>query len=258
MFSLVTMRLGLAFGALGVMCGGVLAAETNRFVFTPRPEAVEAFGGFVDERMRVNVEHWLLPAPLVNPGLLGMFEVRDREPRPNLVPWAGEFVGKYLISAIQAMRTSNDGRLAGTVTQVMNGLIRSEAEDGYLGPFRKEERLRGQWDLWGHYHCMLALLMWHEERGDTNALAAARKAADLVCNTYLDTGRRAIDAGSDEMNLAIIHALGWIYRVTKEERYLRMMREIEKDWERGGDYLRAGLAGTEFFQSRRPRWESLP
>jgi uncharacterized protein len=257
MFSLVTMRLGLAFGALGVMCGGVLAAETNRFVFTPRPEAVEAFGGFVDERMRVNVEHWLLPAPLVNPGLLGMFELRDREPRPNLVPWAGEFVGKYLISAIQAMRTSNDGRLAGTVTQVMNGLIRSQAEDGYLGPFRKEERLRGQWDLWGHYHCMLALLMWHEERGDTNALAAARKAADLVCNTYLDTGRRAIDAGSDEMNLAIIHALGWIYRVTKEERYLRMMREIEKDWERGGDYLRAGLAGTEFFQSRRPRWESL-
>ena len=35
------------------------------------------------------------------------------------------------------------------------------------------------------------------------------------------------------------------------------MREIEKDWERAGDYLRAGLAGTEFYQSPRPRWESL-
>jgi hypothetical protein len=36
-----------------------------------------------------------------------------------------------------------------------------------------------------------------------------------------------------------------------------MIREIEKDWERGGDYLRAGLDRTEFFQSKRPRWESL-
>jgi uncharacterized protein len=192
-----------------------------------------------------------------NPGLLSMFDARDREPQPNLVPWAGEFVGKYLISGIQAMRMSDDARLAATVTQVVNRLIRSQADDGYIGPFRKEERLRGHWDLWGHYHCVLALLMWHEHNGDPNALAAARKAADLICNTYLDTGRRMIEAGSDEMNLAIIHALGWIYRITKEDRYLRMVREIEKDWERGGDYLRVGLAGTEFFQSPRPRWESL-
>ncbi|MGZ8920581.1 MAG: beta-L-arabinofuranosidase domain-containing protein, partial [Limisphaerales bacterium] len=111
--------------------------------------------------------------------------------------------------------------------------------------------------MWGHYHCMLGLLMWHEQTGNTNALSAVTRAADLVCNTYLDTGKRAIDAGSDEMNLSIIHALGWVYRVTGAERYLRMMREIEKDWERGGDYLRTGLAGTEFFQTPRPRWESL-
>ena len=248
------MRLCVAFE---FACLAAAAVETNRLTFTPQPNAAVSFGGFTGERIRANIENWLLPAPLANPGLLSMFEVRDREPKPNLVPWAGEFAGKYLISAIQAMRMSEDLRLAATVTDVVNALIRSQAEDGYLGPFRKEERLRGHWDLWGHYHCMLALLMWHERNGDTNALVAARKAADLVCNTYLDTGQRVIEAGSDEMNLSIIHALGWIYRITKEHRYRRMMLEIEKDWERGGDYLRAGLAGTEYFQSPRPRWESL-
>src|SRR3989442_8769729 len=36
-----------------------------------------------------------------------------------------------------------------------------------------------------------------------------------------------------------------------------MAREVEKGWERAGDYLRAGLDGREYFQSPRPRWESL-
>ena len=36
-----------------------------------------------------------------------------------------------------------------------------------------------------------------------------------------------------------------------------MAREVETDWERAGDYLRAGLDGREFYQSPRPRWESL-
>lgn len=227
------------------------------FSFQSLPTAAYSFHGFTGERIEANVQNWLLPAPAANPGLISMFHLRDRQPKPNLVPWAGEFSGKYLISAIQALRMSKDPHLPDVVAQVIRQLIASQAEDGYLGPFRKEERLRGHWDLWGHYHCMLGLLMWHERTGDPAALNTARRAADLVCNTYLDTGRRAIEAGSDEMNLSIIHALGWIYRITKEDRYLRMMREIEKDWEQGGDYLRAGLAGTEFFQSKRPRWESL-
>lgn len=186
-----------------------------------------------------------------------MFEVRDRKPTPNLVPWAGEFAGKFLISAVQAMRMDASGNVRQMTASVVERLIKTQDEDGYLGPFRKEERLLRHWDLWGHYHCMLGLLMWHEATDDVNALGAAQKIGDLVCKTFLDSEKRAFDAGSDEMNLAIIHSLGWLYRITKEERYLRMMREIEKDWERGGDYLRAGLDGTEFFQTKRPRWESL-
>jgi hypothetical protein len=48
-----------------------------------------------------------------------------------------------------------------------------------------------------------------------------------------------------------------LYRTTGEPRYLRMAKEIEHDWERAGDYLRVGLDGREFFQSPRPRWQSL-
>jgi DUF1680 family protein len=104
---------------------------------------------------------------------------------------------------------------------------------------------------------MLALMMWHEDTGDTDALDCVMRSADLVCQTYLDTDRKVLDAGSHEMNMAIIHVLGRLYRQTGVERYLLMMRQIEKEWEQAGDYFRAGLAGTDFFQTPKPRWESL-
>jgi hypothetical protein len=225
--------------------------------FAPAPGAQMEFQGFVGERLAATIDHWLLQVPTANPGLLEMFRLRDREPPLQLVPWAGEFIGKYLISAIQTLQLSPRADLRAQVADALAQWIATLAEDGYLGPFRKTERLRGHWDLWGHYHALLALLLWHEATGDPAALTCARRAADLVCAAYLDTGRRVLEAGLDEMNLAIIHGLGRLYRVTGETRYRRMMTEIEKDWERAGDYFRTGLEGVESHQSSRPRWESL-
>lgn len=216
-----------------------------------------SFEGPIGARIIANREQWLLTAPKANPGMLEMFLVRDRAPEPKIVPWAGEFVGKYLISAIQALRMTEDPLLDAAVREVLDRLYEGQAEDGYLGPFPKRQRLLAHWDLWGHYHVMLALLLWHERTGDEKALAAARRMADLVCDTFLAGKRRAIDAGSTEMNLAIAHGLARLYRVAPEERHLKMIREIEKDWEKAGDYYRTGVAGVDFFKTPKPRWESL-
>ncbi len=233
------------------------AEPPGKLAFDVPPGAKLSFGGDMGVRIDRNVDHWLLRAPIANPGMLEMFRVRDRKPEPQIVPWAGEFAGKYLISAIQALRMTERPDLESHVRRFVDDLVATQAEDGYLGPFPKRDRLRGNWDLWGHYHVMQGLLLWHERTGDERALQAAARAADLICGTYLDAGRRVFDAGSHEMNMAVIHVLGWLYRLTSNERYLRMMREIETDWERAGDYFRQGLAGVEFFRTPRPRWESL-
>ncbi|MBL9138876.1 MAG: glycoside hydrolase family 127 protein [Verrucomicrobiales bacterium] len=221
------------------------------------PTAQFEFGSLPGQRIQANVEHWLLRAPQANPGMLEMFRLRDRQPVPQLVPWAGEFVGKYLISGIQGLRLSTDPRLEQQISNVVRALIATQAEDGYLGPFPRDLRLLRNWDLWGHYHAIQALLLWHERTADDTALAAARRAGDLVCQTFLGTGRRVLDAGDPEMNMAITTGLLLLHRHTGEPRYLQMAREVERDWEKAGDYLRAGLDGREFFQSPRPRWESL-
>jgi DUF1680 family protein len=213
--------------------------------------------GVVGQRVAANEAQWLLTCPRANPGLLEMFQLRDREPTPQLVPWAGEFVGKYLISAIQALRMTQEARLEATVREIIDRVIALQAEDGYLGPFPRKERLLGHWDLWGHYHVMLALLMWYERTDDEASSAACRRAADLVCQTYVDAGRSVLEAGSPEMNMAIIHVLGRLYRETGEPRYRRQAEAIERDWQQAGDYFRTGLAGVPFFRTPRPRWESL-
>ncbi len=226
-------------------------------VFEIPARAKFSFGGLMGKRIERNIDAWLLPAPLANPGILEMFRVRDRKPEPKIVPWAGEFAGKYLISAVQALRMADRQDLREWVGRFVEDLISTQAEDGYLGPFPRRERLLGHWDLWGHYHIIQGLLLWHRDTGSNAALLAAQRAADLICKTYLDTGRRVFDAGSPEMNMAVLHGLGMLYRLTGKGTYLRMMREIEKDWERGGDYFRQGLAGVEFYRTPRPRWESL-
>jgi uncharacterized protein len=225
------------------------------------------FGGVVGERLQANQENWLLQAPVANPAMLQMFRDRDRKPRRALLPWSGEFAGKYLISAVQGYRLTRDSRLKAFLATFVQDLIDVQDTDGYLGPHPQSERLTGKthdghnlWDLWGHYHCMLGLLLWYQETGDQSALDAASKAADLLCRTFIETGKRALHAGAEEMNLAISHIFCLLYEVTGQERYLRMAREIEKDWETppAGDYVRTANQGLEFFATPKPRWESLP
>lgn len=222
------------------------------------------FDGVLGQRIKADVENWLLVTPGKNPGMFDMFACREKNREAGdvkdphqLVPWAGEFAGKYLISAVQAMRMSDDPRLREMVGKTVDRLIQLQAEDGYLGPWPKKEQLMGHWDLWGNYHVMLGLMMWHEQTGDERALAAARKIADLVCSTFLDGKHRVVDAGSCEMNMGMIHGLAILYRKTGEQRYLRMAKEILKDFEKAGDYYRQGLNGEEYFRTPKPRWESL-
>jgi len=218
-------------------------------------------GGPVGARIAANTRNWLLTAPQANPAMLQMFRDRDRTPPRDLVPWAGEFAGKYLISAVQAMRLTRDEQLAAHLRGFVAELVATQADSGYMGPFPTAEQMMGRqrWDLWGQYHVMLGLFLWHKETGDAAALAACRRCADHFCRTFLDGGKRVVQAGSEEMNESSIHIFTLLHRETGEPRYLALAREIEKDWQTppSGDYVRSALAGKAFFQTPKPRWESL-
>ena len=234
------------------------------------------FKGYMADYLRGVTEQWLTVAPMANPAMLEMFRDRDRLPRRNLVPWAGEFAGKYLTSAVQVLQLTGDSGLRSFIERFVEQLVGLQADDGYLGSWPEKHRLTGTapnvmgergntWDAWGHYHIMLGLLLWHEESRDAKALACAERMGDLICRKFLGKKRRRlVDTGSTEMNLAVIHSLCLLYRKKKVQRYLDMALQIVDefaaegaDGSLAGDYLRTALAGKEFYQGPKPRWESL-
>ncbi len=218
------------------------------------------FEGELGARIDGNVANWLLRMPGANPGLIEMFHRRDRHlPYAEPVPWAGEFAGKYLISAVQACRMTNDPRVKPFVQEFVDQLVACQAENGYLGPWPQNDQLKGHWDLWGHYHCMLGLLMWYDDTGDRKAYDCVLRAAECVCQLYVDSGRRPIEAGSPPMNLSILHVMGELYRRTGNPRYMDLIRRVEEDLPKDGDWLAQGEAGVPYYRlpGSGPRWESL-
>ena len=218
------------------------------------------FGGFVGQRLKANLEHWELRVPDSNPALVEMFYDRDRIPDRRLLAWSGEFIGKYLCASILSYRMLRDARQKAMIDRVTRAFIASQGPDGYLGPFDQKNRLIGKnWDVWGHYWAIRALLMYHREFSSSESLRAATRAADLLVETFLNKGiPLSNDDGRGQMNGAVIHAFTDLYKETGRSDYLSMARWIVSQWDRpdGGQYLRQALAGKDMFEFPGNRWES--
>ncbi|MDD5706716.1 MAG: glycoside hydrolase family 127 protein, partial [Kiritimatiellae bacterium] len=168
--------------------------------------------------------------------------------------------------ATQILRLTGDPMLRESIEWFVGELISLQAEDGYLGPWPKEFRLRRggptcaePWDAWGHYHIMLGLLLWHESSGDARALACARRIADLLVRRFLRGTETLHGTGAQEMNQAPVHSLTMLYRLTGEPDYLALAQKIVEEFALppAGDYHRLGLARVPFHTTPKPRWESL-
>ena len=241
---------------------GLLAAASSvEPAFQSVTRADFDFGGFVGGRLHANLENWELRAPDANPALIEMFYDRERKPDRQPLAWSGEFVGKYLCSSILSYRILRDPRQKELIQRVARAFMASQGPDGYLGPFDQKNRLTGRnWDIWGHYWAIRALLLYNEEFEAPEAVRAASRAADLLVNTFLDKNIHLTNDGSfGQMNYAVIHAFTKLNRLTGTSRYLDMAKWIVKEWDLPGAglYMRMALAGKEMFEFPGNRWESL-
>lgn len=226
-------------------------------------------GGKPGALFEANIEGWLLRMEEENPALFSYFLAREEGRRP-LVAWYGEFPGKFLTAVAECYAMTGDRRLLPVGGRIAEMLRKVQDADGYLGPYRRDQRMVGftldhpnewpLWDIWGHYHCIYGLCLWHEAVGDPHDLQTARRAADYVIGYFAQPGRRYVDAGAPDQNLAIAHGYLKLYTRTGEEKYrAEADRIIDTEWkdESVGDWRGAALSGQEFYQMHKPRWESL-
>lgn len=204
--------------------------------FEPARFEDQQIGGFLGERMRVNLERRLLQ--IEEQTLLEGFQTR-----PGKHPWIGEHIGKYLHAAANTWRLTKNEALRAQMTRMALALIETQKEDGYLGTYNDDDRWTS-WDVWVHKYNLIGLLAYYDISGDERALQAASRIGLLLHREFV-TGGRDVLKSSTHVGMAassVIEPLCQLYRHTGDYRHLDAALAMVKSWEQpGGPRLLSAL-----------------
>ncbi|MCH7229112.1 glycoside hydrolase family 127 protein, partial [Verrucomicrobiaceae bacterium E54] len=133
---------------------------------------------------------------------------------------------KGLEGACHSLCNHEDPALLERVDAIIDRIIAAQQEDGYLNsyytakePENKWSNLRLNHEMYNAGHFMELAVAHHQLTGSTKALDAARRLADHI-DANFGPGKRYDVGGHQEIELALIK----LYRVTGEERYLKLSR----------------------------------
>ena len=146
--------------------------------------------------------------------------------------WQSEFWGKWMLSAVDSWKYTQDAELMKTMQMAVAGLLETQLENGYIGNYAPEAQLT-QWDIWGRKYSMLGLIRYFEITGDKKALAAAQNVADHLL-MQVGPGKKDITFTGNYHGMAsssVLEPIVYLYYHTGEKRYLDFAEYIVKQWE---------------------------
>jgi DUF1680 family protein len=192
-------------------------------------DRAELLPPWLGNRIDLNVKNRLLEVD-IEPLLAGF------KKKPGSHPWIGEHVGKWLHASTLAWANTQDPALREKLDRVAGALIAAQEPDGYLGTYLPEQRFglfkNADWDVWSHKYCLIGLLTYYQYTGNAGALAASRKAADLLIATF--PAKKSILAAGTHVGMAatsVLEPIVLLYRLTGEDRYLGFARYIVSAWD---------------------------
>ena len=202
------------------------------------PAYYQDISGFLGYRMKVNLEKRLLQIDSTT--ILSGFRKR-----PGSQVWLGEHVGKFLFSASNTFKYTNDTRLKKLTDGIVRQYIACQLPDGYLGTYLPKDYWT-EWDVWAHKYAIIGLLSYYSVTGNKPVLTAAKKVGDLMCRTFGDEpGKRDIIVAGEHVGLApgsILEPMVDLYRYTGDEKYLDFCEYILRAFEQpNGPKIISGL-----------------
>ena len=146
--------------------------------------------------------------------------------------WQGEFWGKWFTSAVLAYKYNPTPELAAKLKSAVDGLIKTQTSDGYIGNYAPESRLQA-WDIWGRKYCMLGLIAYYDLTNDKKALNAAAREADFLMKELNDKSLKIVELGNHRGMAAssVLEPVCQLYTRTGKKVYLDFAEEIVRQWE---------------------------
>ncbi len=177
--------------------------------------------------------------------LVNLFRERTK------IGWQTEFWGKYMHAAVPFWRYTGSKELGERIAASVRAVIALQEPDGYIGNYAPEDRYTRGWDVWGTKYTLLGLLHyydWAAAKSMQNAecrmqnaecemqnagefpsasevIEAAKRLCDCLIAARGPEGRLGPDLRLTGMyggmpSLSVLEPVVWLYRRTKEERYL--------------------------------------
>jgi uncharacterized protein len=160
-------------------------------------------------------------------GRIDAFRLGWKEGDPNKphVFWESD-LAKWMEAAACSLRTHPDPQLERQLEDVIKRLIRAQQPDGYLNayytvvePGKRWTNLRDKHELYCAGHLIEAAVAHFETTGRRNFLDAMCHFADHIDAQFgPQPGKRRGYCGHPEIELALVR----LFRVTREERYLKL------------------------------------
>lgn len=154
--------------------------------------------------------------------------------------WQTEFWGKYMHSAMPYLAYAKSEKLRANVERGLDRILASQEPCGYIGNYPDDLRLGEGWDVWGIKYTMMGLLHYvQSEKGIVKsekrekALAACKRLCDYVIAEIGPDGKRGRELWSTGnwsgyASSSILEPVVWLYRETKEKKYLDFAEYIVK------------------------------
>ena len=158
--------------------------------------------------------------------------------------WQTEFWGKWMHSAVPYVAYADSEKLKGKIVRGIDRILAGQEPGGYIGNYPDELRCGEGWDVWGMKYTMMGLLHFVDSeelrvKGEEcdgrgkRALEACKRLCDYVIAEIGPAGKRGRELWqtgnwSGYASSSILEPVVWLYRRTKEERYLDFASYIVK------------------------------
>ena len=157
---------------------------------------------------------------------------RHKEDRSS---WSTEFIGKWMLGAIEMYRYNSDPALLEKISKGIHDLVATQQEDGFIGSYAPEARLT-HWDIWGRKYTALALISYYRLTGEKSVLEAAAKSIDCLIK---DLNERNVDIASTGnyfgmASCSVLEPVVYLYKETLCQKYLDFALSIVGSIERDG------------------------
>lgn len=222
LFKNISLLILTALFAEQVISQQVVSPGVNDKLFPVRSVIMD---GYIGEKLDASYQNRILAQDVDR--LIAPFRNRTEDRC-----WQSEFWGKWFTSAVLAYRYRPESQLKNVLDKAVDGLIATQASDGYIGNYADNKHLE-QWDIWGRKYCMLGLLAYYDLTKEQKALKAASKVADHLMKELKEHNALIVKMGNHRGMAAssVLEPVCLLYSRTGDKRYLNFAEEIVRQWE---------------------------